>query len=86
MPFFSSALRIVRDNDLLLTIPEHIAIKLAAQAPIVWQPLPFDAPVYRYWLLWHARNHQDPAHQWFRHQVFEVLNRFDHGVTHFNAD
>ncbi len=86
VPFFSSALRIVGDNDLLLTIPEHIAIKLAAQAPVVWQPLPFDAPVYRYWLLWHARNHHDPAHQWFRQQVFEVLHRFDHGVTHFNSD
>ena len=30
VPFFSSALRIVGDNDLLLTIPEHIAINLAA--------------------------------------------------------
>ncbi|MEO5932552.1 MAG: LysR family transcriptional regulator, partial [Duganella sp.] len=47
VPFFSSALRIVSDNDLLLTIPEHIAIKLAAQAPIVWRPLPFEAPVHR---------------------------------------
>jgi len=86
VPFFSSALRIIGDNDLLLTIPEHIAIKLAVRAPIVWRPLPFDAPVYRYWLLWHARNHHDPAHQWFRHQVFDVLHRFEHGVTHFNAD
>lgn len=86
VPFFSSALRIVGDNDLLLTIPEHIAINLAARAPVVWRPLPFEAPVHRYWLLWHARNHHDPAHQWFRHQVFDVLHRFDHGVTHFNAE
>nr|WP_315397895.1 LysR family transcriptional regulator [uncultured Duganella sp.] len=85
VPFFSSALRIVGDNDLLLTIPEHIAIKLAAQAPIVWKPLPFEAPLYRYWLLWHARSHADPAHQWFRQRVFDVLHRFDHGVTHFNS-
>jgi DNA-binding transcriptional LysR family regulator len=85
VPFFTSALRIVSDNDLLLTIPEHIAIKLASQAPIIWKPLPFDAPAYRYWLLWHSRNHHDSAHQWFRHQVFDVLQQFEHGVTHFNA-
>jgi DNA-binding transcriptional LysR family regulator len=85
VPFFSSALRIVADSDLLLTIPEHMAIKLAAQAPLVWKPLPFEVPSYRYWMLWHSRSHHDPAHQWFRQQVFDVLHQFDHGVTQFNA-
>jgi DNA-binding transcriptional LysR family regulator len=85
VPFFSSALRIVGDNDLLLTIPEHIAVKLACQAAIVWQPLPFEAPVYRYWLLWHSRNHHDPAHQWFRNQMFDVLHQSAHGVTRFST-
>lgn len=86
VPFFSAALRIVGDHDVLLTIPEHIAIQLAAQAPIVWRALPFEVPVYRYWLLWHARNQHDPAHQWFRQQVFDVLHQSTQGVSRFNAD
>lgn len=85
VPFFSTALRLVSDHDVLLTIPEHIAIQLGGGAPVVWQALPFEVPVYRYWLLWHARNHHDPAHQWFRQQVFDVLHRSAHGVTRFNA-
>jgi len=85
VPFFSAALRLIGQQDLLLTVPEHMAIKFASAAPLAWQPLPFDVPPYRYWLLWHARNHHDPAHQWFRQQMFDVLHRFEHGVTHFNA-
>ena len=85
VPFYRSALKLTVDNDLLLTIPVHIAIALAQSAPIVWKPLPFDVPSYRYWLLWHARNHHDPAHQWFRGRVYEVLQHSMYGVTHFNA-
>lgn len=83
LPFFSSALKALASDDLLWTVPEHMAVKLAAQTPLAWQPLPFDTPEYRYWLLWHARNHHDPAHQWFRQQVFDVLRDFEHGVTRF---
>lgn len=83
-PFFAAVLRIVLDNDLLLTIPEHIAVKLAQHSAIVYKPLPFDAPVHRYWLLWHTRCQHDPAHKWFRDQVFEVLYHSMHGVTQFN--
>lgn len=83
VPFVSAALKAVASDDLLWTVPEHMALKLSAQTPLAWHPLPFAAPEYRYWLLWHARNHHDPAHQWFRQQVFDVLRRFEHGVTQF---
>jgi DNA-binding transcriptional LysR family regulator len=85
VPFFSAALKAIASDDLLWTVPEHMALKLSEQTPLAWHPLPlpFTAPAYRYWLLWHARNHHDPAHQWFRQQVFDVLQRFEHGVTRF---
>jgi DNA-binding transcriptional LysR family regulator len=85
VPFFSSALRLIAANDLLLTIPMHIAIALGKNAPIVWKPLPFDAQAHRYWMLWHARNHHDAAHRWFREQAFEVFFHSMHGITHFNT-
>lgn len=85
VPFFSSAVRAVGNDDLLWTIPEHMAIELARHTPLVYRHLPFDAPTYHYWLLWHARNQHDPGHQWFRQQVGEALGRFDQGVTQFNG-
>lgn len=81
VPFFSSALRIAANDDLLWTLPEHMAITLSRQVPLAWQPLPFDMPDYQYWLLWHSRSHHDPVHQWFRRHVYTVLHGFDHGVT-----
>ncbi|WBS01273.1 LysR family transcriptional regulator [Pseudoduganella sp. SL102] len=83
VPFFSSALRIAGNDDLLWTLPEHMAITLSRQTPLAWKPLPFDVPDYQYWLLWHSRSHHDPVHQWFRRHVFGVLHGFDHGVTHY---
>ncbi|WP_374352808.1 LysR family transcriptional regulator [Chitinimonas sp.] len=84
VPFYGSAVRILTGTRLLLTLPQHIATVMATSLPIAWQPLPFEAPVYRYWLLWHARNHHDAAHQWFRNQVYAVLLKSMHGVTQFN--
>ncbi|MCV2352538.1 LysR family transcriptional regulator [Paucibacter sp. B2R-40] len=86
VPFYSTALRLLATNDLLLTIPEHVAVVFARQAPIVWKALPIDAHIYRYWLLWHARSQHDPAHQWFRNLVHSVLFRSIHGVTQFRRD
>lgn len=85
VPFFSAALKSAMNDDILWTMPEHMAIQLAAQAPLTWKPLPFEAPRYRYWLLWHARMHRDAGHRWFRKQVGEALRRFDQGVSRFNA-
>ena len=83
VPFFSAAVRLLVANDLLLTIPQHIAIALAREAPLVWQPLPFDVHTHHYYLLWHARNHHDAAHLWFRNQVHEVMQQSMHGVSQF---
>lgn len=83
VPFYSTALRLLAENDLLLTIPEHVAVAFARQAPIVWSALPLDVHTYRYWLLWHARSQHDPAHQWFRNLVHQVLFQSIHGVSQF---
>lgn len=83
VPFYSTAQRLLATNDLLLTIPEHVATVFAHQAPIVWTALPIDMPAYRYWMLWHARSQHDPAHQWFRNLVHQVLFQSIHGVSQF---
>ena len=86
VPFYGSALQLLREQDLLLTIPEHIALAFASRAPLVWRTLPFEVPSYRYWLLWHPRSHHDAAHQWFRNMVHGVLHGAVQGITHFNLE
>jgi DNA-binding transcriptional LysR family regulator len=86
VPFYSTALRLLATSDLLLTIPEHVAATFARQAPIIWTALPFEVQAYRYWLLWHARSQHDPAHQWFRNLVHQVIYQSIHGVTQFRRD
>ncbi|MBV8047184.1 MAG: LysR family transcriptional regulator [Paludibacterium sp.] len=81
VPFFVSALRVVAGSTMLLTLPEHLAARFALQFPVSFRPLPFDAHTYRYWLLWHGRMERDPAHQWFRKQVFDVLYHSIYGIT-----
>lgn len=85
VPFFSAALQVAANQDLLWTMPEHMAAQLARRTALVWKPLPFEAPTYRYWLLWHARQHHDAGHRWLRTHVLAALRSFDQGVTRFNA-
>lgn len=75
VPFFGSALSVVSRSDCLVTMPRHVAESLANAFPITWRPLPFDPHIFHYGVLWHARNHHDPAHQWFRNQVFAACQQ-----------
>lgn len=85
VPFYRTAFKLLSEGDYLLTVPDHIAQAMAQNFPLIWKVLPVDVPVYRYWMLWHARNHHDPAHQWFRSQVLDVLRDTPFGVTRFHA-
>ncbi|MEM9103154.1 MAG: LysR family transcriptional regulator [Pseudomonadota bacterium] len=36
--------------------------------------LPFEAPSINMYLVWHKRDHKDPAHQWIRMQIIETVD------------
>ncbi|WP_018150153.1 LysR family transcriptional regulator [Leeia oryzae] len=84
VPFYTAALNIAAQSDMLLTVPQHIAINFARHHPVIWQPIPLQGlPNYQYWLLWHEKNHHDAGHQWFRNQVFVIINYSIHGIGHY---
>ncbi|WP_440215853.1 LysR family transcriptional regulator [Chromobacterium piscinae] len=85
-PYFVSALSIVSRSQLLLTLPEHLAIRFQRQFPVHAKPIPFIDYTYRYWLLWHGRADKDPAHRWFRGHVFDVLHHSIHGVSKYSEN
>jgi DNA-binding transcriptional LysR family regulator len=86
VPFYAAAMQVVSDSSMLVTLPEHIAVKLASLYPVTWSPLPFIEHTHRYWVLWHRRTHNAPAHQWFRSLVYELWQESQFGIHHYAVD
>ncbi len=72
-PFFSSAFAMVQQSDGLLTLPEHIAHNLEKRLSLRTFSLPFSPPTHQYWLIWHPKYEQDPAHKWVRDKVLAYM-------------
>lgn len=74
-PSFTSAIELICQTDALVTAPLHIAGQFIDKLPITIKPLPFELPVHSYYLLWHSKFQNDPAHRWFRDQSFLLLQQ-----------
>ncbi|MGF1733624.1 LysR family transcriptional regulator [Photobacterium kasasachensis] len=81
VPFFGSAFHTICRTDMLMVIPEHIAINMKRLFPITYVSLPIPAPEHRYWLLWHPRFDSDPAHSWLREQVLGVMRSSMYSIS-----
>ncbi|MGO3743185.1 LysR substrate-binding domain-containing protein [Kerstersia sp.] len=71
VPFYSAALSVIQQSEMLLTLPEHIARQWSQQAAVCARPLSFIEHRFRYWMVWHSRIQRSPEQQWFRQFVFE---------------
>lgn len=67
---FSAALTLVRESDLIATVPERHTSKL--RSGLHSFALPFDMPPISVSMLWHPRMDADPAHRWLRDCVRQV--------------
>lgn len=67
---FSTALALVRDSDLIATVPERHTGNLRAGMHSF--SLPLAIPEITVSLLWHPRMHADSAHRWLRGCVRDV--------------
>ncbi|NRA23343.1 MAG: LysR family transcriptional regulator [Oleispira sp.] len=86
VPFFQSAIELLLTTNSLLTTPLHIAADFAQRNDLQIRRLPLDLKPHQYYLLWHAKHHQDPEHQWFRELCFPLLKghlekMIDQGMT-----
>ena len=69
---YSAALALVRETDLLATVPERHTTEMRADLHTF--PLPFKSPDITVSMLWHPRLDEDPAHRWLRQCVKEVCS------------
>ena len=76
VPFIHSAMAITARSSHILTLPTHIALRLAPHYQLKVKPLPRELPLPNtsYYLIWHQRLHSDPAHRYVRERIYANLN------------
>jgi LysR family transcriptional regulator, mexEF-oprN operon transcriptional activator len=64
VPTFLAGIELVRQSDLLVSIPHRLA--QTYRASVVSRSLPFPSPTFDVTLVWHARTDGSRPHAWFR--------------------
>ena len=65
------AAQIVKETDLLWTVPKVLADTL----PVATQALPFTVDALEWSLFWHRHASNDPANQWIRSVILDIVNQ-----------
>lgn len=74
LPSAMSAPHMIKNSDLLLTLPRLIAEPLCNELNLaIYQP-PIAIPDYQLKMYWHKRNTSKPRFQWFCQQVLASIN------------
>jgi DNA-binding transcriptional LysR family regulator len=69
MPYFGPAVLALARTNMILTIPNRMALKLAKGPAFRTMLAPSVFKRFRYEMIWHPRLNADPVHKWFRNQV-----------------
>ncbi len=77
VPHFIAGAMLVADSDMMLTLPSHLARRLADKLPIVLLDLPLQVAPLAPAMIWHERFQGDPAHAWVRQQLVDVVAAFE---------
>ncbi len=72
VPHFVAIGHILQSTDLLATVPERLAERMAEPFGLRHVAHPVKLPQIAINLFWHAKYHKDPANQWLRGLVFEM--------------
>ncbi|NLP62671.1 LysR family transcriptional regulator [Paraburkholderia sacchari] len=73
VPHFMSVGYILQRTDLIATLPEQLALQLAAPFSLSLRALPLTLPAAPIHLLWHARVQQDEGNRWLREMVIDLF-------------
>jgi DNA-binding transcriptional LysR family regulator len=69
LPFFVPAIFAIAQTDLILTVPRKLAKVAAEIAGVQVVEPPREIKAFPYFMAWHPRLSNEPAHTWFREQV-----------------
>jgi len=66
VPHYVALGQVLASTDLLATVPERLAERLAGPHALMTRSLTLRLPTSTIAQLWHAHLHRDPGHQWLR--------------------
>jgi DNA-binding transcriptional LysR family regulator len=69
LPFFVPAIFAIAQTDLILTVPRRLAKLTAVMAGVRVVEAPCEIKSFPYFMAWHPRLTNEPAHKWFREQL-----------------
>jgi DNA-binding transcriptional LysR family regulator len=72
VPHFVAVGHILHETNLVATVPERLAERLAEPFGLVSVPHPARLPEIAINLFWHSKFHKDPANQWLRELMFRL--------------
>lgn len=75
VPHFVSIGHILRNTDMIATVPEILARRISGPFDLRWCPHPIPLPHISIGMFWHAKFHKDAANQWIRNAVYECFAR-----------
>jgi DNA-binding transcriptional LysR family regulator len=75
VPHYVALGQVLGSTDLVATVPERLAERLAGPHALVARPLTLRLPASTIAQLWHAHLHRDPGHQWLRALVAQRFGR-----------
>ena len=73
VPHFVGVGHILQGTDLVATVPERLAERLAVPFGLAYLPHPVKLPEAAINVFWHAKVHRSPANQWLRGVVFDLF-------------
>lgn len=76
---YQAALEVVAQTDLLVTLPDMLARRLALPPRFSIQPMPMALPGMSLYLYWHRDQTADGAHEWLRKHFLDSLHRLGQG-------
>ena len=69
VPHFVALPYILQETNLIATVPQKIAVRLAFPFGLSYVPHPVDLPEFQINLFWHAKFHHEPGNVWLRNLI-----------------
>lgn len=73
VPHFTAVPYIISTSDLLVTVPQKLAVTVALPFHLHYQEHPLPLARLQTNIFWHRRYHQDQGNQWLRNVISEVF-------------
>jgi len=73
VPHYVALGDVLGHSDLIATVPERFALRVARPFGLALRPLPLAVEGSAIHQFWHGRLHRDPGHQWLRALVLRLF-------------